>query len=105
MSGRRGFAWLGHRRAVLSAVILVAVAVGLAIVAARRPEPPRVALQLPTPQATHQATARPAASPQVASLLVVHMSGEVIAPGLYRLPIGARIDDALRSAGDRAPAR
>ena len=66
---------------------------------ARRPEPPRVALQLPTPQATHQATARPAASPQVASLLVVHMSGEVIAPGLYRLPIGARIDDALKAAG------
>jgi competence protein ComEA len=99
LSGRRGFAWLGRRRALLSAVILVAVAVGLAALVVRRPEPPRVVLQQATPQAAQQPATRAAASPQVASLLVVHMSGEVIAPGLYRLPVGARIDDALKAAG------
>ena len=30
---------------------------------------------------------------------MVHLSGEVIAPGVYRLPVGARIDDALKAAG------
>jgi competence protein ComEA len=35
----------------------------------------------------------------VPALIVVHLSGEVIAPGIYRLPVGARIDDALKAAG------
>ena len=99
MSGRRAFDWLGRRRALLSAVILAAVALALVALVIRRPEPPRIVLQQPTQPAAQQADARPAASPQVASLLVVHMSGEVIAPGLYRLPTGARIDDALKAAG------
>lgn len=99
MSGRRGFEWLGRHRAMLSAAILSAVAVGLLILVVRRPETPRVVLQQPAQQATQQSASRPAASPQVASLLVVHMSGEVIAPGIYRLPVGARIDDALKAAG------
>jgi competence protein ComEA len=84
---------------LLSAVILAAVALALVALAIRRPEPPRIVLQQPTQQAAQQTATRPAASPQVASLLVVHMSGEVIAPGLYRLPVGARIDDALKAAG------
>jgi len=95
LSGRRGFEWLGRHRAMLSAAILSAVAVGLLLLVVRRPETPRVVLQQPT----QQSASRPAASPQVASLLVVHMSGEVIAPGIYRLPVGARIDDALKAAG------
>jgi competence protein ComEA len=65
----------------------------------RRPEPPRIVLQQSTQQAGQQAATRPAASPQVAERLVVHLSGEVIAPGVYRLPVGARVDDALKAAG------
>ena len=99
MSGRRGVEWLGRHRALLSAAILSAVAVTLVVLLVRRPEPPRVVLQQPTQQAAQQAATRPAASPQVAERLVVHMSGEVIAPGIYRLPVGARIDDALKAAG------
>jgi len=99
LSGRRALEWLGRRRALLSAVILAVVAVALVALAIRRPEPPRIVLQQPTQPVAQQAATRPAASPQVASLLVVHMSGEVIAPGLYRLPVGARIDDALKAAG------
>jgi competence protein ComEA len=95
LSGRRGFEWVGRHRALLSAGVLSAVAVGLLVVLMRRPEPPRVVLQQPA----QLGATRPVASPQVTALLVVHMSGEVIAPGVYRLPVGARIDDALRAAG------
>jgi competence protein ComEA len=90
--GRRVVDWVGHHRAVLSAGIFGAVVVSLAVLFVRRPEPPRVVVQQP-------ASTRPAASPLVPALLVVHLSGEVIAPGVYRLPVGARIDDALKAAG------
>lgn len=99
MSGQRGFEWLGRHRAVLSAAILSVIGVGVLLLLVRRPEPPRIVLQQTTQQAAQQAATRPAASPQVASLLVVHLSGEVIAPGVYRLPVGARVDDALKAAG------
>ena len=99
MSGRRGLEWLARHRAVLAAVILTAVVASVVAVLVRRPEPPRVVLQQAAQQTAQQAATRPAASPQVASLLIVHLSGEVIAPGVYRLPIGARIDDALKAAG------
>ena len=99
MSGRRGLEWFARHRAVLAAVILTAVAASVVAVLVRRPEPPRVVLQPAAQQTAQQAATRPAASPQVASLLIVHLSGEVIAPGVYRLPIGARIDDALKAAG------
>jgi len=89
--GRRAVEWVGQYRAVISAGIIGAVVVSLAVLLVRRPEPPRVVVQQPT--------ARPAPSPIVPALLVVHLSGEVIAPGVYQLPVGARIDDALKAAG------
>src|SRR4051812_10121521 len=57
----------------------------------RRPEPPRIVVQAPATRAVP--------SPVVPAQLVVHLSGEVIMPGVYQLPVGARIDDALRAAG------
>lgn len=91
MSGRRVVEWIGRHRAVLSAALISAVLMSLAVLLVRRPEPPRVVVQ---PPAT-----RVAASPPVPALLVVHLSGEVIMPGVYQLPVGARIDDALKAAG------
>ncbi|HSK14664.1 MAG TPA: helix-hairpin-helix domain-containing protein [Gaiellaceae bacterium] len=35
--------------------------------------------------------------------LVVHVVGAVVAPGLYRLPEGSRIDDAIARAGGARP--
>lgn len=37
--------------------------------------------------------------PSSAALLVVHVAGEVSAPGVVRLPIGSRVVDALEAAG------
>jgi competence protein ComEA len=93
VSSRAAIDLVGRYRGLLAASILSAVVVSVAIFFVRRPEPPRVVIQQPT--------TRPAAavSPQVPSVLVVHLSGEVIAPGVYRLPVGARIDDALKAAG------
>lgn len=91
MIGRRVVDWLVRYRALMSAALIGAVAVSLAVLFIRRPEPPRIVVQQPA--------VRPTASPPIPSQIVVQLSGEVIAPGVYRLPVGARIDDALRAAG------
>jgi competence protein ComEA len=72
------------------------LAVGLAALFLPRPTPaPAVVVQQPTP--------RPSPSPAVVVPIAVHVGGEVAGPGLYRLPPGSRIDDALRAAGGVTP--
>jgi competence protein ComEA len=78
---------------VLSAGIVGALVVSLAVLLVRRPDAPRIVLQQPA------AATRPVGSPPVPERLVVHISGEVIAPGVYQLPVGARTEDALKAAG------
>lgn len=53
-----------------------------------------VLIETPTPLAT----AVPAPTPTVASILV-HVAGEVREPGVYALPAGARVQDAIQAAG------
>jgi competence protein ComEA len=43
------------------------------------------------------------ASPSTAALLLVDVAGRVRHPGVYRLPSGARVVDALRAAGGALP--
>lgn len=66
---------------VLAGAALVLAASGLLLIA-RRPAPPIRIIEAPA-----------------TSELVIQMDGAVIRPGVYRLPPGARLSDALAAAG------
>jgi competence protein ComEA len=82
---------VGRHRALLCVGILGVIVLSIAALLYRRPEPPRIV--------TQQFSARVPVTPQAAATIVVHLSGEIIAPGVYRLPVGSRIDDALKAGG------
>lgn len=80
------------------ALVGAALAGGAATLALR----PLVPEPVPPPSLATDAPPRPAhASP--AGAIVVYVAGAVVHPGVYRLPAGARADDALRRAGGALP--
>lgn len=101
MSARVIGDWVVHHRTSLAVAILGAVAVSLAATLLPRPSAPPVVVQQATPRVVASPPAPPA--PPAPSLIVVHLSGEVIAPGVYQLPVGSRIDDAVKAAGGVTP--
>lgn len=90
-------AWLGRHWSVLALVTLTAVATGLVAAYVRRPAPPA------PPVVVYQPSPRPTPSPPSMAQIVVHVSGAVESPGVYQVPIGSRIDDAIKSAGGALP--
>lgn len=80
---------LARYRPYLLMLALFAIVLGGTIFWLRRPEP--------TPLTITTATPRPTAT--VASLMV-DLRGAVSKPGIYTLPVGSRVQDALILAGD-----
>jgi competence protein ComEA len=94
----------GHRGAVaLLLVCLLAAVVAAGAVLHGRPQ------QVEVPALEQAGTALPGVPEPVPvpepepTELVVAVAGEVVSPGLVRLPPGSRVDDALRAAGGLSP--
>jgi competence protein ComEA len=68
---------------------VVAVA-SLVLVAVNRPEPPTGEFSVSADETANEV---------LQQYLYVHVVGEVISPGMYQLPIGARLVDAVFAAG------
>lgn len=81
--------WLVRYRSYLLMLFLFAIVLAGTIYFLRRPEPSTMVITTPTPKPT----------PTVATL-VVDVRGAVSNPGVYTLPAGSRVQDALALAGD-----
>jgi competence protein ComEA len=103
---RAWLGWFGVARLVVSAVSMVVVCVG-AFWLTRSPSPPAEAVlprvssadgpasTLVTPAVAANDPADVVATGEV----LVHVAGAVLRPGVYQLPNGERVDDAVRAAG------
>lgn len=80
---------LARYRPYLAMSFLFLVVLVGTVFALRRPEPAALTLITPTPRATATLAA-----------IVVDVRGAVAKPGVYTLPLGSRVQDALALAGD-----
>lgn len=80
-------------RKIMLLLFLILVAIGAILIALNSPKPYANASGLQTPQATESTL-----SISVAENFV-HLVGEVANPGIYKLPSGSRLFDAVLAAG------
>lgn len=85
--------WFDDPRVVTSTLVAVAIVAGVFFY--------RSSLGATSASTAHASTASTAAGATTTTggELVVHVSGAVVAPGVYRMPSGARITDAVAMAG------
>ena len=77
-------------RQLLIALAAVVAFVSLVLVVVNRPEPPAGEFSI---------SEQPSDSVSIEQYLYVHIVGEVVTPGMYQLPLGARLVDAVFAAG------
>jgi competence protein ComEA len=91
------------------AVVVGIVALGWVLAARPRATPvqPRANGPLTSVPASSAAVGRtspvPTGSAAPTAEVVIDVAGKVVRPGVYRLPAGARVDDAIRAAGGALP--
>lgn len=92
--------------AVMAALTLMAVVASVGWLLRAREVPIAVAtapgtatLSVPSATPSTLASATPTPSPAVTATILVHVIGAVVAPGVVKLPEGARVADALAAAG------
>lgn len=91
VAGTPTFHFISYLLGLLTSLILV----GGVLFLLRRPDPPPIVLHAPP---TPAPTITPLPTPTVAPMMVF-VSGAVQKPGLYTLPVDARVGDALARAG------
>lgn len=85
------------RIAAGAAVVLTLVAIAIALVVSALQ--PSASQTVPLLSASPQAGGPPASAVPQAAPVMVHVVGSVHAPGVYELPAGARVADAIQAAG------
>jgi competence protein ComEA len=75
---------------LLLALAAVVAFISLVLVVVNRPEPPAGEFSI---------SEQPSDSVSIEQYLYVHIVGEVVTPGMYQLPLGARLVDAVFAAG------
>lgn len=90
-----------HLPSYLLGLVTALLLLGAAYFVLRRPEP--AAMQLQPPPTVPAPTPASTQTPPTPSPLVIFVSGAVRHPGLYTLPFGSRIGDAIAAAGGLLP--
>jgi competence protein ComEA len=85
----------GHRLVLLAAAALAAASLGAAALVASQ-----AGGEI---QVVASSSDTPAIAAASAEMLIVQVSGAVVRPGLYSLPAGSRVGDAISAAGGFAP--
>ena len=96
---REAIQWFGVRRAITSAFAVLVVGAGAWWVVRVPPVPIESTISFTSTSVARNQDASPDVSLTISLNIVVHVAGEVKNPGVYTLPSGARMIDAVTAAG------